>query len=134
MKATFVNWPPLSILLTIPAILLLATTLPVTLTSSTVAFFTILATGAIPSAQGILISTLPKLIFFTEPFSTRSNKGRAMLWIVYCLPSTLDRCPLNVPGTYCLLGVGTFVAFKSAPILNVPFLLTFIASTKSLKL
>ena len=43
------------------------------------AFLTILATGAIFSAQGILIFTLPRLIFFTEAFSIRSNNGRAIL-------------------------------------------------------
>ena len=79
MKATSFNLPPLSSLLIIPATLLLPTTEPVTLTFSTVAFLTILARGATLSAQGILTSTLPRLMFLIEPFSTRSNNGRAML-------------------------------------------------------
>ena len=54
--------------------------------------------------------------------------------MVYCLPSTLVKVPLNLPGTYCLFGVGTFAAFKSAPSLKVPLGLAFIAVTRSLKL
>ncbi|RSK23689.1 hypothetical protein D8834_00600 [Streptococcus oralis] len=80
MKATLLTLAPSpSNLLTTPAISFFAIIWPVTLTFSITAFLTILATGAIFSAQGILIFTLPRLIFFTEAFSMRSNNGRAIL-------------------------------------------------------
>ena len=73
IKATFVSCPPISTLLVIPEIPSLPRMLPVTLTFSTVAFLTDLARAEMFSIHGILMLTLAKLIFLTEPPSILPN-------------------------------------------------------------